>query len=263
MKKNIIYILGAGRSGSTILGVVLGDNKGIAHVGEINKLFINDGEPPNIGKDSEVFCVYKDIIKKIMPERNKYLLKKVNDYDYHTNFVKILFGLYGGSFFHQYQKLQERLFDELFDVFGVETVIDSSKYATRCLILKKNKKYNFRVIYLHRKFAGVLKSYKKKGVEQPSRNVLWVSAYYVVIHAMSLIAYLMINKKDRVFVEYEDFMGAPIDVLKKIEGKFEINLEESKTKIKNHKKINTGAVFDGNRLRFERDILFGRKINNN
>jgi len=39
-----VYVMGAGRSGTTILGIILGDNAGIAHVGEINKFLTFSGK---------------------------------------------------------------------------------------------------------------------------------------------------------------------------------------------------------------------------
>src|ERR1700730_15993454 len=41
----VIYVMGAGRSGSTILGVALGNCEGVFYAGELDKWLIRRGEP--------------------------------------------------------------------------------------------------------------------------------------------------------------------------------------------------------------------------
>ena len=44
--KKIIYIMGAGRSGTTLLDIVLGNQNTMFSCGEINRFAIRNGNPP-------------------------------------------------------------------------------------------------------------------------------------------------------------------------------------------------------------------------
>ena len=44
--KTLIYIIGAGRSGTTLLDIVLGNNENTISLGEINRYYKRNGIPP-------------------------------------------------------------------------------------------------------------------------------------------------------------------------------------------------------------------------
>ncbi|HEX4467726.1 MAG TPA: hypothetical protein VH025_11110, partial [Solirubrobacteraceae bacterium] len=45
----VLYVMGAGRSGSTILGVMLGNCEGIFYAGELDKWLPREGRPKREG----------------------------------------------------------------------------------------------------------------------------------------------------------------------------------------------------------------------
>src|SRR5438128_1514865 len=52
----VIYMMGAGHSGSTILGVALGNCEGVFYAGEVEEWLVNSGESPIGGTD--LFLIY-------------------------------------------------------------------------------------------------------------------------------------------------------------------------------------------------------------
>src|SRR3989440_11450989 len=54
-RPQVLYVMGAGRSGSTILGVALGNCDGLFYAGELDKWLPRSGEPPLDGDERARF----------------------------------------------------------------------------------------------------------------------------------------------------------------------------------------------------------------
>lgn len=54
-RTRVLYVMGAGRSGSTILGVTLGNCEGVFYAGELDKWLTRSGQPTLGGQEREQF----------------------------------------------------------------------------------------------------------------------------------------------------------------------------------------------------------------
>ena len=109
-KPKIIYILGAGRSGTTLIDIILGNSQGLLSCGELNRYGKRDGVPG--GEDFGALRLkYWEGIREEMLKRGDsevfLKMKKYSDvFEHHKGFVKsLIFGK--GRLFNDYARLNE------------------------------------------------------------------------------------------------------------------------------------------------------------
>lgn len=180
----ILYILGTGHSGSTILQLALATNNYLFPVGELytylnlgNKRFRGDFYRCDCGRSIDKCPFWKKV----------FISKSNNYYDVLFNVVKIANRAY---------------------------VIDASKWSEPLYFLRKYKD-NVYVVYLVRDGRGTLYSYYKK-----YRKTLRYVVFWVVynIKAWFFARYY----SHRIFIHYDDFCKEPIKTLEYIFKKFKI-----------------------------------------
>lgn len=256
--RDIVYIIGAGRSGTTILGILLGDENDICHVGEINNFYKYNGIPPN----DDINVIKNKYFKKIfnsLDNKNSNIIWK---FEYHLNFIRSIFGLYSKKDKNDYKRLQTQLFDKFFETSKAQIIVDSTKYPSRLIVLDKYTQYNIYLIYIIRHPIGFLNSVEKKNIEQPNQSFLFSIIYYFAINLMCAIAFTR-HKGKKIKLKYESLTSRPLKSIEEIEKSFNINLDIVKYKLNNNIPFNTGHIFDGNRIRLQNKIIFNTHTNNN
>ena len=255
-KRKIVYVLGAGRSGTTITGIVLGATKNFFHCGEINKFYDYNGIPKGNYQNKEVYNFYKKIYEDCAYKNTK-LTNKV---EYHSSFFLVYFNLFKKKTIGKYKLLQEQLFESLEKNNDYDCLIDSSKFPGRLLALHKFLKLDITVVYIVRNPISYLRTVQKKGVEQPSQSFIKSLLYYFIINSLSVLAFKKINGK-KLKIRFEDLIEDPIKTINIIEKHTGLSFHESKELIKNNLSIATGNVFEGNRIRHKKTIKFKVKKN--
>lgn len=245
--------MGAGRSGTTILGIVLGSSKGYFHAGEINKFYEYQGVPHALTKQSEIYKFYKNIY-------NNCQFKDPNvtrEIEYHTSFYKLYFNLFKKNRF-KYQLLQNQLFNSIFKYTGADCLIDSSKYAGRLLALERFTDYEISIIYIIRDPVKYLETVSKRGIEQPAQNFFYAIIYYFFINLSCSISFNK-SKNKKVKIKFEDLIENPENTIEKIENALDLSFNTSKNYINESRLIPVGKVFEGNRIRLKTEIKFKTK----
>ncbi len=256
-KKTIIYILGAGRSGTTILGIALGDENNIYNAGELNNFYEYKGVPPNDVNNLNKIKFFKNVYNSLDNKNTKITRK----FEYHLNFMRSIFGIYSNKDKNDYSKLQTQLFDKLYETMKVTFIVDSSKYPSRLIALNKYIEFNIHLIYIIRHPIGYLNSARKKNIEQPNQSFIYSLIYYFIINLMCTIAYKKHSGK-KIKLRYENFINNPIRSIDAIEKTFNIRFDNMKHKLDKNIPFDAGNVFDGNRLRLQKNVILKQKINN-
>jgi len=264
MKQKLIYILGAGRSGTTILDIVLGNSDNGVSLGEINRFFKREGiapkrEPQNKVNvfwfkikqcfDSNLSQDYKDL--KMLFDRN----------EYHTNFPKIYFG--GAESF--YQQVLSKQYECIAEHTKEKKVlVESSKYPARALNVSSilSDKMDIGYVYLKKDPVKVVSSFGKKGLEQPAKSYLASNAYYLIVNVLCYLSIWRLRKRGHkvVVLKYEDLIAKPIDVLEYIGTELGLGIKSVQEKIEKDEVLDTGFLFDGNRIRLKENIVLQKKI---
>jgi hypothetical protein len=235
-KLNIVYIVSAGHSGSTLLDLVLTSDPSVFSVGELKSLerFILSKYDPRIHKNltpdddsgSTIFdsIFWSSIVAEadnfLVPENNKIMWSKIDRirvmlFGYSAKVpvyynYKVLY-----SYIHsKYQKLSN-----LSDV----TVVDASKNIGHLAQLLNTPEINVHVIYLVRDIRGyVYSTYRRKGLIGSFFAVWeWVRINWQIVN------YLNKNKLYKSFtkIRYEDFCKNTQSNFYKINKAIGLNLD--------------------------------------
>jgi hypothetical protein len=270
-KPKILYILGSGRSGSTILDMLLGNHENIESFGEIanlaaagwmNNEYCSSGDKVN---ESPFWnSIKSDFLKRANDEDaivklsaiNKQVNKKKNILN-HFFFGKIPAGIKEEFLF-----FNECLFEALFNETGKDIIVDSSKMPLRGELLACSKKFDVYFIHLIRDGRKVLESLQvelkaslEKGVQTTikKRNLFKVAFFW---HVMNICAEKVCakHKQKSIAIKYEDFLKDPSYELKRIGNLLNLNVQSIIEIAVMKKVIKPFYTVAGNRIRMQREI---------
>lgn len=261
MDKKIIYIIGAGRSGTTLLDIILGNAPKLLSAGELNRYTKRDGVPHN-ARDESVSSFWNNIKKQLEDKglENPYKYYQLSlEFEYHSSVLRML--SCNRKKFECYSNYQQALFTVISKTakedFNKDIIVDSSKYPLRAYFLSKIFGKSISFIYIQRHPFSVVESFQRKNVEQPSKNRYAAHTYLLGVNSLSLAVLKRLKKNhDISFVSYEGLLTDPISELSKIETDLLVDLSIPKKRIEANLPLNVGYLFDGNRLRTEEAIVF-------
>ena len=244
---NLVYILSAAHSGSTLLDMLIGSIPGVFSMGEVTFFswqIYRDGKMCKLGQDicscgykfSEC-SVWKKIIKNLSAKvgYNIYTdpfkfdvsifrpLEYGKPYKKFHRFVRAYYNkiFYKNRFspdltpiFYHYTKKQVYnnwlLFDTIKESFDVSHVVDSSKDLIRLHFLYYVRPQNTKVIVLIRDILGIAGSAVKRNEDPIKAAKIWVKYYNLIISAANKVF------KNVLLVRYEELASKPHFILNKI-----------------------------------------------
>ena len=134
--------MGSGRSGTTLLDIILGNEDSFFSAGELNRIPKLDFHPHD-PRDEFVIKFWNQIKDSLTNyEREFPYFKKL---DYHYGF---LYRFLNKKIFDKYVSYNNELFTSISKVSEKKYIIDSSKYPFRALWLQKIFNKNIYFIYL-------------------------------------------------------------------------------------------------------------------
>jgi hypothetical protein len=257
MKKTLIYIIGSGRSGTTLLDIILGNNTESISLGEVNRLYKREGIPPKRSKEDEVYKFWKEITNSLNQSGQSYLelANLFNKNEYHSALFKTLFRnnnlLYKKNLKHQYEVLKTKTKQSI--------LIESSKYPVRALNISEyvsKEDYFIKYIYLKKDPTKVVKSFQKKHLEQPSKSFLSANLYYLLVNLLCVLSVriLKLRKHKVSIIKYEDLLIDSKKTLIKLSKDLDVDFSILVDKLENNKLLKTGYLFDGNRIRLKETL---------
>lgn len=265
-KLKVVYILGSGRSGSTVLDTVLGNHQEMESLGELSRL-------PRNGWINGEFCscgtrvTECDFWKKVRAEWEKttpdYSLEKYlaaqEGFLRFRYLPKLLFQhFFPSKEFQQFVAATENLYFSIAKTNGSSLLVDSSKSPAVALALCSAKRLDFRVLHLTRDARGVAYSQKasfekdeKAGLERDlrPRSVLRTGFFWNITNLLSGFVRSRLPHASSVRIRYEDFMRDPRKTLEQIATCIGLPLEELAEKIEQGEEFSVGHNVAGNRLR--------------
>lgn len=202
----LVYILGSGHNGSTLLDMILNGNSRVFSLGEISML-----SQYRKGKGKEFLSnpFWQDVDN---------LLK--------VNYKKSLFEVNLGhpSSWAEMDKWDKKsadrfalenksLFSCVAEKSGKDILVDNSKNAKRLYLLNKTGAFKVKVIHVLRDGRGVLNSFIRLYGERGSRMGIY---YWKMRNLDAKRIRRFFNEKDWLQIKYEDFCKSPESSVKKI-----------------------------------------------
>lgn len=263
----VLYIMGCGRSGSTVLDTVLGNATKVESVGELCNLgraISSENEYCACGLLARNCQFWKEVSTQWRQMAGtKYsfdqwvsLQRKVEQY---RNIPNLFNPNYLNSEeFISYSAGLSALFHSLAINTGKDVIVDSSKGPMRALAISKNKHLDLKVIHLVRDGRGVSWSLKKGNRKDPAAGVqreirskpIWRTALaWVRANLASEGVLTRIEAKDKIRIRYEDFIDNPIRQLVRIEAFSGVEMKAVIDKLNSSQEFYVGHTIAGNRAR--------------
>jgi len=261
----ILYIMGTGRSGTTILEVLLANNPAIAGAGELKHIF-RDGYIANrscaCGKAARDCAHWVRVLQSTGWERADWmrmaaLLQRLES---HAAFPWVATGLKGRELLPEYRQANEALFTAIGAAAQSRAIVDSSKYAGRALLLSRMFPEKVKILCITRSAAGLVGAFAKKNdAEQRPKGMFAAAAYYVYVLLCMRVVQVRVPRDKRLTIAFEDLMRDPQTTLRTIEAWSGHSLATSRSLIASGGLLDVGHIVTGNRLRKKGRVTFEPK----
>ncbi len=244
---NLIYLIGAGRSGTTILSLLLGNSESVTSLGELHQL------PEYMGLEGKCSCgqllsscpywnsVYSSLHNQFCSNSYK---EQARELESHRYVYKYFFEKNRALTNSEYCSANKALLSHLSN--NNQFTIDSAKYIGRGLALNSIFQKNIQFVYLVRDPRGVVNSFGKS--VQTSRSWLSATAYYFIVNFTTLLVCKTLLRNKYIKIRYEDLISSPERVLSEIADSLDLDLDQVKVKLAKGEGLTTGHVIGGNRL---------------
>ena len=234
-KTRVLYILGSGRNGSTVIGDVLGSAPGFGHVGELHWIWdrgAGENRPCGCGEPFADCPFWQKVLQGISDVTPTEAVDRAG-LRYATLEGLAPLRLAGPRWTRRirprqrsYLELTERLYRSIADVADLSVIVDSSKRPVYGQAIMRLEGVDVSVVHLVRDSRAVAFSWRRKKInpDRPDGGLMarypaWKSALgWAVWNTMG--EYLRLRNRPRFLrIRYEDFVSEPQHVLEMI-GEF-------------------------------------------
>lgn len=165
----IVYIVGSGHCGSTLLGLLLSRHPEVEHVGEVKDLGARRETTPPDG--DEVSTSFWRAVGHGYQERTGQTLETASQRPPRFSDAMRMHG----RPLEAWGRRTTALLDAVGEVADARIVVDSSKNHARALLLCRTAVSRVRVIHLERDGRAVVRSYRRKGRSLPGALRRWLA----------------------------------------------------------------------------------------
>jgi Sulfotransferase family len=238
-RPRVLYVMGAGRSGSTILGVVLGNCDGVFYAGELDAWLRKEGRCNFGGEAREEF--WGDVAAAV-GEGPSLFGERARRYVEHSSAI---FRPYPGhrELRRRYRRIADSLYAAIAARSDCATIVDTSHYPLRARQLQQLDGVDLYLLYLVRDPESVVSSFSKRDVDQPAQTPLRANVYLHLTNLLSALVFLRQPRQRRLLVGYEDFVARPEESVARILGWLGLGVA-----VPDLGALETGLAFQGNRL---------------
>ena len=267
----ILYIAGYGRSGSTVLSVILGNHPDIVSAGELTYL-LDDWNDPNrqcsCSKEYPECQYWRDLFQGQSPPAG--LARSVRNIDRSTTLPVFARGRVENDESRAYREFGTRLFKYIESTTGKSIIVDSSKSARnsagRFLALNRIAGQDVYVLHLVRDGLATMESLLLTGSNwameghggKPRWMILRAALGWVRANIWVSTLGTLLGRKRHMFVRYEDFIEAPAAVVGKVCRFLDIEAEALVERIDRNEVFEVGHLVGGNRVRLKERIELRR-----
>jgi hypothetical protein len=232
----VLYIGGEGRSGSTVLSALLGNQDGYFPVGEFRGVWnaLKDDELCSCGEPFSSCEFWRSVGERGFGGWDRLdvegMLKADGEFARHRSLLRLLLPSLRRAKrvrLNQYRELLAHLYTAVKEVSGCSVIVDSTKNSAYALILRDAPGVDVRFVHLVRDSRAVAYSWSKKDVVQPEyrRNPVlkdtllgskssWRSA--LDWDVKNVLLHLVARPAPHRIVKYESFMSRPASEVERI-----------------------------------------------
>jgi glycosyltransferase involved in cell wall biosynthesis len=236
----VIYVMGAGRSGSTILGVALGNCENTFYAGELEAWLRRSGIPNFSGASRTRFW---DAVRKEVDGEDLYGDTAWRYLEYSLALLRPSGWLKGRRLRPRYRQVASSLYRTLAARAEATHIVDTSHYPLRARELMHVGDIDLYLIYLVRNPRDVAASFGRRDVTNRHKSFLATNAYLFLTQLLSTYVFLRHRADRRLFIRYEDLIERPEATVAHI-----LNWAGQPAPPPRLRSLQTGMPFQGNRL---------------
>lgn len=237
--------MGAGRSGSTVLGIALGNCANCFYAGELDNWLVRSGVPQV--KSPERLRFWRSVLEGLDDEAGASALfgnEAQRSIERSLSLLRVHKWPTRYRLRRQYRAVAEDLCRALTRATGVSHIADTSHYPLRAHELQRINGIDLYLIFLVRDPQSVVASFNRHDVRQHTKSTLHTNAYLWLTHLLSLFVFLKHPPKRRLFVRHEDFVADPEGIVRQI-----LDCADSRaTALPDFTDLDTGLPLQGNRV---------------
>jgi hypothetical protein len=244
-RPRVIYVMGAGRSGSTTLGIVLGNCADVFYGGELDNWLVRSGVPQV--EDPERITFWERVRAELDdPDAAAELFgnEAQRAIERSLSLLRVHKWRTRRRLAHGYRAVAEDLYRGLARAAGVTHIADTSHYPLRALELQRIDGIELYLVFLVRDPQAVVASFNRHDVGEYTKSTLHTNVYLWLTHLLSLYVFLQQPRARRLLVRYEDFVADPGAVVRQIlDGS-----GAAATSLPDFTSLHTGFPLQGNRV---------------
>jgi hypothetical protein len=249
MRPKVIYVLGAHRSGSTVLGVTLGNCENVFFAGELHSWLTWRGVPRLGGEEGAQ--LWKSVRENVEGAEELFGHQTELYIDRSSALRRLhKWPTVRRRLLKRYRRLNEDLYLAIASATGASHIVDTSHYPLRALQLKKLSGIDLYLLFLVRDPQGVVASLDPRDTTSGSKPPLTTNLHLWATYLLSSLAFLRHPRNRRMFVRHEDFLADPEGVLRQI-----LDRTGSSAAIPDLASLRTGYPLHGNRFLREKDVI--------
>lgn len=271
----VIYIMGAGRSGSTLLDTVLASHPEVVGVGEVTNLH-SAGWTSNevcacgkLGTECGFWTSVREEWQRRVPDATVdgyvALQKKFELFQWFglVQLARMIRNrVSSNAEFQTYLRQTEALYQAVAKISGKSIIVDSSKSPVRGALLAHLKGIDLRLVHLVRDARAVawsrMKAFEtdcKAGVQSAIKpRPVWYSVgYWAFINVLSMIVCLF-RRKQSLRMRYEDFVSQTQPQMERLSQVVGLDYAAAVHSLLNGHPIRVEHPIAGNRLRMKGSV---------
>jgi hypothetical protein len=247
-KPKVIYVIGAHRSGSTVLGVTLGNCDGVFFAGELHSWLTRKGVPSFGGEAGA--RLWHAIAEEVPDAEELFGHETQLTLDRSSVIYRPHKWLRRRRLRGPYRRIYEDLYRAIARQTGSSQIVDTSHYPLRAIELQALDGIELYLLFLVRDPQGVVDSFDARHSDSPSKPAFVTNAQLWVTHLLALRAFARQPRERRMFVRHEDFLADPAGVLGQI-----LTRTGSSAPIPDLTALRTGSPLQGNRFLKRSEVI--------
>lgn len=243
--QKLIYIMGAGHSGSTILGVGLGNCDGVCYAGELEEWLVNSGRSPIGGTERAQF--WDQVRERVQDASAIFGVDANHCIERSSSILRVRRWPARRRMKATYRRVAVELVQAVAAASGSSIVVDSSHFPLRARELKALPGIELFLIFLVRDPQSVvsseLRGVHRHNVAERRVRTLALNANLWLTTLLSVIVFGSQTRARRLFLRHEDFLADPAGATRRI-----LDMAGSGARVPDYAALRTGFPLLANKL---------------
>jgi hypothetical protein len=217
-RPTVVYVVGAGHSGSTILGVALGNCEGFFYAGELEEWLLRADGPQWATSERRQF--WDSVRNRVVGAEELFGAEANRCIERSSALFRVDLWPARRRLRRLYREVAQELITAVADVAEAQHVVDTSHFPLRARELRKLDGIELFLIYLVRDPQDVVASNTRElsahEVAERRWRTIVMNANLWLTQLVSVLVFLRHPRERRIFVRHEDFLANPEGVLRQI-----------------------------------------------